>query len=395
MAAVTCGRVREVLSGVVAGQPVEATDDVWPTLLARGALQGSPSAPRITPVGQHVLGELEVRAYRTDLLPLDALAEQLTRVLTDLDAVAKTAEYFLAELGPVTPPEAVPLLRPVAVGLANRRGTTEELAEEFRNVWGSVEVMGGDSRDRLLAAELLHAASVPMDQVYAPLMNTTIQIREKFGNRARAVTSAALLQLHPGPDGKPAFPAFVELRQGGMTEEEAALLAGLAPTAAETRARREQFMGALANLGLGVGPAPLAATYLTACGEEVDDHAARIAAIASRLKGRLPDPVTPAAILSALRWLEPGELVNWAEKANEIARVRQLAPTPPELLALGIALVHGLPHAEFASATATTPAESGPRRVSAGLLAVHGWVYRPLVAAAMAGAAPSRSGSAS
>src|SRR5579863_3321069 len=189
---VTSRRVRAALRSVAAGPAVSVEPDVFEALHQKGALVGTRDRPEITDVGRHVLVELDARAGRVDALSLDRVAEELAAVVAELDQVAKTAEYFLAELGPVAPREALPFLKPVAVGLANRRGTPEELAEEFRHVWGGVEVMGGDAGDRLLAAELLSAASAPLDRIYAPVMSTALRIRETPGATSPA-TAAVLL----------------------------------------------------------------------------------------------------------------------------------------------------------------------------------------------------------
>lgn len=388
MPGVPCGRIRAVLSEAGSGHPV-ANDESWSSLLSHGAVQGSPDSPQVTPVGRHVLAELEVRASRTDSLPLEVVADQLSRVMTDLDQVAKTGEYFLAELGPVTPAEAVPLLRPVAVGLANRRETPEEMAAGFRNMWGSVEVMGGDSRDRLLAAELLNASDAPMDRLYAPMMMTTNKIREKFGEKAPAVAPAALLHLHPPESGEAAYDAFVSLRAAGLGSEEAALLAGMgAPD--ETKQRRERLLSAFTSLGLPETGSRFAASFLMAAGGDPDAMLPRVAELHRLLTGLLPVPMPAAALLSSLTQLEPAEIIDWVRKAVEIVRVRRIAPTAPELAALGVALVYGLPRSEFTDGTPPTrPVQD--LSTSAGVLAVHAWVYRPLVASPSAGSrsAPS------
>ena len=381
MPGVTCGRVRAVLSDVVAGRPVSADDSAWSTLSGHGALLGSPSSPEITPVGRHVLAELEVRAGRIDGLTLDAVAEQLSRIGADLDQVARTAEYFLADLGPVTPPDALPLLRPVALGLANRRETPEELAEGFRNVWGGVEVMGGDARDRLLAAELLNASDAKMETLYAPLMTTTTKIREKLGPSSPAVAAAALLHLHPDRNGDPALAAFATLRGGGLSAEEAGLLASLTDSPAETLARREKAATALSSAA-GGSPAHgrVAASFLVALGSDAPPQTERVRELASLLKGRLPDPLVGATLLSSIDWLEPREIANWVEKAIDVVRLRRLAPTDPELTALAIGIVHGLPRSAFNGDPSR--ASTHPRATSAGVLAIHAWVYRPLISRA-------------
>ena len=380
----TCGEVRRLLAGLASGSPPPVDPALWRLLEERGAVSGSSAAPSITPVGRHVLAELEVRAYRADALPLDTIAGQLTRVLGDLDAVAKTAEYLLAELGALTPPEALPLLRPVAVELANRRMTPEELAEQFRSYWGSVEVMGGNARDRLLAAALLHAASANMEKVYSPMMATALSVREVAGPRAPAVTVAALLHLAPRPDGSVPYDAYLALRKSTRVEEGAAMLAatGLAPD--RVLAQRQALLDQLAPGGRPTGDDQVAAGYLAVCSADPARTLPRFRALTKLLADRFPNPTVAAAVLSTSDWLEPAEFVNWLDKAAEIAQRRAMAPSRRELSALGMALVLGLPPTEFA----TTDRVSIPTLVHlANLVAVNAWVYGELVPAGPPGAA--------
>lgn len=377
MPEVPCRRVRAVLADAAASRAVSPDEPAWELLRDRGAVSGTPDAPELTAIGRHVLSELEVRSDRVDDLSLEVVAEQLARVTGDLDAVAKTAEYFLADLGALTPPEAMPLLRPVAVELANRRETPEELAEEFRNVWGAVEVMGGDARDRLLAAELLTASDAPMESLYAPLMTTTARLRERFGAREAAVTAAALLHLHPDATGLPALEAYAALRGARLSAEEAGLLAGTGEAPAALVARREAFRAALSAPELRGDDRTTTATFLTAT---LDPGATvsvdRLVDLARRLVPHAGGRLGPAALLSALPGLSPSEIANWVEKAGGIARARRLAPSDAELGALGVALVHGLPSSEL---TGVTPLPVPPRHRSAAILLAHAWIYRSLI----------------
>ena len=340
------------------------------------------SAPTLTAVGKHVLGELEVRAYRADSMTLDAVAEQLSRVLNDIDNVAKTAEYFLAELGPLTPPEALPLLRPVAVGLANRRETPEELAEEFRNLWGSVEVMGGDPRDRLLAAALLHAARADVEHVYSPMMTTSATVREVAGAAAPAVTVAALLHLNPGPDGQAPWDAYLALRRTTRTEEGAAMLAATGRPVDELLTTRAGFLKTIAAGRTPSGDDQVAAGFLTTAGASPSVHLPRVMELAKSLGTRFNSPIVAASVLGMLDWLSPAELVNWLDKATDVVRSRKLAPTPAELATLGLTLVLGLPPSEFATSSAT---QIPPLLHLADVVAVNAWVYGELIPV---GAAP-------
>lgn len=379
MAPLSCGEVRAALAGIGAGTGGPVPAGVWSTLLARGAVVGDPSAPRLTPVGRHVLAELTARRGRADPLSLDDLAGELARVVSDLDERAKTAEYFLAELGPVTPPEALPLLRPVAVLLANLHRGPSELAEGFRNVWGSVEVMGGDPRDRLLAAGLLYALGAEIDRIYSPLMATTNTVRARAGPAVPAVTVATILHLNPLPDGAPAVEPYLELRKGLLTEEGAAMAATLGRPPGEYLGRRQQL---LAQLSPGPDPpldARVAAGYLSVTAVSPGPDLARVAGLRDGLMARFPQPITPAAILAGIDWLEVPELLNWFEKAAEIARARKLAPTPPELSTLALALVLGLRPTDLAGIRDVR----APARVEelGRLVALASWVYGPLLGA--------------
>lgn len=381
MLSVSCGDVRTYLSGVVGGSAPAPAPGVWDELVRNGAVAGSPAQPAITPVGQHVLTELEIRAYRVDPLPLERFADQLAKTLTDLDTVAKTAEYFLADLGPVTPPDAVPLLRPIAVGLANRRETPEELAREFRNAWGSVEVMGGDAQDRLLAAALAYASSVPMESLFSPMMATTIRLRERIGASAPAVSASALLHLGVGLDVPPPLDAFFAIRPQAGTDLAAALLATDTSGPEAALARRNGFIAALApDPASPSRDALLASTFLMTLGASTPVTVERVRALAAALGPRFTQPLVPAAVLAERTQLEGGELIDWVDKATEIAKARQLAPTPAELSALGLGLVHGLPDSIFEVGGGAESSRNGLNLSLPALVALNAWVYRPLIA---------------
>jgi hypothetical protein len=371
----TCGDVRIYLASIASGSPSRAPPvELWQSLVQHGAVNGIPETPSLTDVGRHVLRELEVRSARTDRLPLDVVAEQLGRIGADLENVAKSASYFLAELGPVVPVEAVPLLRIVAVGLANRRETPEEIAEEFRNAWGSVEVMGGSPRDRLLAAELLNAESAPITELYSPMMKTMERVRAQGGDHASAVTVATLLHLAAGADQPPALDAFFALRANSMGDEAAALLAASGRPPAEAVALRDQWVAKLSSLD--PSDARLAATYLAAEASPRADVATRVTTLAPLLSQRFGRPGVAAALLAMSAPIDSAELLDWLDKSEGLARSRKLAPTPAELHALALALVHGLPAREFvATADDATPYEPS----TASLVALHAWLYRPLV----------------
>lgn len=375
----SCGQVRTFLAAAAEGRGASDGADVWNSLVTHRAIEGSPEAPQLTAVGRHLLTELTVRASRIDGTPLETAAADLERVIRETDRAAKTAEYFLAELGPVTPQEIVSYLRPVSVELANRRETADQLAEEFRNVWGSVEVTGGGARDRLLAAELLEMADAPLETMLAPFMQLAQRIRETTGGRGPSVAPAALLQLLADADKGPVpFDVYQRLGQLGLTAEEAALLAGITTDPAATAAQRGELIGALAGQGLAKERVGHAATVLIALGATSPTTLQRVRRLGGLLGARLPDPMTAGAALASVDYLEPEELANWVDKAAGMARQRQLAPTDPELYALAVGLVIGLRRTDFFA----SEAETGPvpiRHRCALVLALDAWLYRLMI----------------
>jgi hypothetical protein len=382
--------VHSYLAGLAAGSPSPPDPDVWQSMVSHGAVTGPSSRPELTPVGQHVLDELSILGYRTGGLSLTMVSERLGRLLSDMDGVAKTAEYFLAELGPVAPAEALPLLRPVAIDLANRREPPEDLAVEFRNTWGSVEVLGGDPRDRLVAGQLLHDSEVAVEKVYAPLMNTINRVREIAGPNSSASTIATLLHLIPTAGSPPALEAFVTWRNATRASDEAAaLLAGVFPEVGPALARREAVRQLLDPSGKS-SDAMLAASLLTAVRPNPEEKAARCLELGRALGSRFAQPLTPASLLALRSTLEPVELVHWVDSAAAYAKARQLAPTAAELNALGLALVFGVPrdHLEFDPAmAATAPVVSRAERMAA-TVALTAWIYRPLTSPAPAKSSP-------
>lgn len=371
MSEATCASVRELLTRASAGGGLEGSPALWSELQGRGAVEGDPAAPKITAIGRHVLKELDLRAYRYDPLPLDALAQELDRNLSDLDSIARTAEYFLGELGPITPREALPYLRIVSIGLANRRETPEELAERFRNVWGMLEVMGGDPRDRLLGAELLVSASAEMDRLYAPMMQTVERLRA--ARASRAVAAAAILELS-GTSSEADIARWRDERRSFPTDGAAALGAAI-DADAERRALRARVAAAWP------APAPpesaLATIFLSAVGADPAEVIPRASATAALLGKRFRRPLLASALLAAEHRLSPEELVDWLDKSVEIARRRKLAPAAGELDVLALGLVEGLPRTAFNGRGAGP--HGAPLAELATLLALHAWLYRPVI----------------
>lgn len=371
MSPVTCEETRTTLRAIAGGSAVPPSG-AWDELLARQAVSGTLQAPKLTAVGEHVLRELETRAYRCDAWPLDRLADEETKVLGDLDSTARTAEYFLSDLGPITPAEALPYLRIVSAGLANRREAAEDLAETFRNVWGMVEVMGGDARDRLVGAELLMASGAAMSEVYAPMMTTVENLRGL--GATRAVGAAAVLHLEPKDRAPTAVARWKAARAIAPTDEAAALLA----TVMGDPKRKElfdQFRTEFAN-DTGFAGRTSSAIYLASQGTPVSE-AKRVRETAGLIGRDNPRPLLSAALLAAKHPLSPQELIDWVRKAGDLARRRQLASADREFEALGIALVEGLPEATFMVRSGSSSED--PLSSAATLLALHAWIYRAIL----------------
>jgi hypothetical protein len=369
---VTCGLVRGYLSELAQGRTPPPHRAVWESLSPRNALTGSFEHPEITTVGEQVLRELEIRAYRVDPMPLDAVAAQVGAAIARLGETAEATEYFVAELGPVPPVAVLPLLRIVASDLAPRPEPADDLVEAFKNAWGSMEVLGGSSEDRLLAAELMVGSGVPQESFYSPMMATVDQLRSD-GSRVPLAT-ATLLHLYPSVTATPSLERWRTARRTVGQDEEAALLSHMPDLERSLDSWRAWFD----RLEGETNDRRFAAAYLALGGAPTPERESRLRETVELVRRSFERPLLASALLVAQLPFRPAELVDWLTKATDIATVRQLAPNRAELSVIGLSLLRGLPPSDGTS--------SGPPMLrgilsGAGLpaqVALHAGLFRPL-----------------
>jgi len=382
--ALTCGTVRQYLAMAARGQSPTADPALWSALTTRHVLAGSPARPELTENGTQVLRDLELRAYRSDPISLDALEAELGSGVAALTEVADNAEYFVAELGPVPPVEVLPHLRVVAASLAGRPDPPEDLVESFKNAWGSMEVLGGTDLDRLLAAELVSASGDAQESFYAPLTQAVDTLRAA-GCRTPLAT-AGLLVLHPTIVTSPPVERWATARRAVGGDEEAAMLATL-PDLSEALRRWQGWQPLLEGTE---ADRRRTAAYLATAEEPNDATAARVRANSAEVGGSFELPTLAAALATRHLSFEPPEVHDWLAKAMHLATSRQLAPTRAELDILGLAMLRGLRMERESSGTGAgwwtrPPSENDlPAHV-----ALHAWLYRSALRAA-GSAAPAR-----
>lgn len=289
----------------------------------------------MTPEAERVLHELEVRADRIDSRPLDAVAEEIGTALASLDTAAERAEYFIAELGPVPPVEVLPYLRIVAASLACRPEPPDDLVEEFKNAWGSMEVLGGTPDDRLLAAELIASSGVDQGSFYSPMMNVVDRLRSE--GCTLPLATGVLLELRPSSENGRQVEAWAPTRRRTGSDVAAALLTGVGP-AAGALAAWEAWTRALDGES---ARHPAAAAYLASRGPPTTELVARVRAAADRLRSSFADATLAAALATTLLPYSTSEIADWLDKAVLYATTRQLAPVPAELSVIGLALLRG------------------------------------------------------
>lgn len=367
----TCAEVRQYLKRLAAGNEPPASPLVFGVLAPQHALAGSVERPELTTIGQQVLRELELRAYRTDPLPLETVANEIGKAVGTLGAIADNAEYFLAELGSVPPARVVPFLRIAAASLACRPETPEDLVEEFKNAWGSMEVLGGSDADRLLAAELVAASGVAQESFYSPMMGTVDRLRAA-GCRS-ALATAALLHLHPRFTMVPPIDAWVAARRRVGSDEEAALVAATDDPAGRLdlwEAWRHSLSGTDSDRGR-------TAAYLAAEGMPVELNLPRVREGMALVEPSFGLPALASSLAAVALPYRPAEVVDWLTKATQVATSRQLAPSRGELSVLGLAFLRGI---RPAGAAGPSPAPVDPSAlVGDGLpahVALHAWLYR-------------------
>ncbi|MCI4352417.1 MAG: hypothetical protein L3K14_03410 [Thermoplasmata archaeon] len=389
MPPVACGELRQYLQAVRQGTPYEPTPGLSQLANAYGAIRSGPGTVELTPVGERVLRELTVRAPRADGCAVEEVGNQISRILADLDGVAKTAEYFLGELGPLVPQDAAPLLRPTAIGLASRRGEPEELAERFRAAWGGVEVIRGDNRDRLLAAELMEASGVDLETGYAPVARTADLLRESEGPTGPVITVAALLELGAEEPAR-ALDRFRTIRSWLRLPEVAAVASLLPESVAPELDRIRSAVTSAAPGQSHPNPDSVRVdVLLLAHGISPKSGRDRLATFVEVAKSRFDPPDVPAALLSVRPGVGPEELLHWVDEAGQVVQRRMLAPTPSEVAALALGLVHRIPGEDFRLPGEPPVTEKRSRLAFfCGLIALHAWVYRRAIPSAGASARP-------
>ncbi len=376
MAATTAAEVRLYLAEIDQGRAHASTRSaLFADLRAKGAVAGSPEAPELTPVGRHVLRELDLRAYRVDALPLDAVSAEISSQLMTIDSLAHRADFFLGDLGPLAPADALPYLRVASAALVAGVPDSEELAELFRNLWGMVEVLAGAGEDRILATEMLALSSVPVSRLYAPITQTLESLRGTSGAVARPVSVATILHLFPAPTPVAAMAGWSAWRARASSDLAAAVLAGTEVSDAALAEATQQLVAA----GAGAVEAQRAAVCLL-LGDASGDARSRALDLGGRLSGKVKNAYVAAALLATAHTLSAAELADWVEKAVPIAEARRLAPTAAERYAVAVALVLGLDRGSFRWATAADA--RGPLVIGwpvLALLALHAWIYHAIL----------------
>ncbi|MGI0151352.1 MAG: hypothetical protein ACREC5_05400, partial [Thermoplasmata archaeon] len=169
------------------------------------------------------------------------------------------------------------------------------------------------------------------------------------------------------------------------SDEAAAVLAG----GSRAPGRESQFKSLASAIAAG-GPrsdAERAALHLMLLSEDPTSRVPKVLALGRHLKDHLPMPLLASAVLVGRHDLTPEELADWIAKATQIAKARRLAPSPPELAAIGVALVNGLGTGRFYRPGVPTPKGDDSEPAAQGvlsLLALHAGVYRRILEPAVA-----------
>ncbi len=379
---------REVLDFLRAASSTPAppaSGPVYEMLLAHRVVTSSGSGAALTPVGETVRAELELRSYRLGDLPLEALSTEMSELAEEMDRVAHSAESFLGDVGPLPPPESFDYMPMAATCVAHADLEADELAESFRNCWGLIDVLEGEAPDRLLAAVLLMRSGAPTGRFYGHLMTTLPTVRRAVPPPSHPVTVAALLHLYPKLAAEAPLAEWGRWRAKAGSDVAAALLAGRpADPAFEGRLRKLTDALAPGSDRKEAGPAAL---HLLLLREDAEARVPKVLALAALLRGRLPAPVVAASVLVGRHDLSPEELLDWVTKAAEIARNRHLARAPAALTALGVAIVAGLATERFHRPGAPPPAmddadagEETDSQAVSNLVALQGVLYRRILA---------------
>jgi hypothetical protein len=287
--------------------------------------------------------DLGIRLYRVSDLPFTDYWGQTQAVLGELNGIADRSGQFVAGLAPPLQTVERPELWSIAIGLAKQPGEVSDGVMKFLTANAQLMKLAHNDENRLMSAEMLVALPRPVPDNIPALEQLEKEVRHLGVPKESSLGVASILLLGQRGDGSFAtanLPPFLQLTR---SFESAALLAIMNEPIPDLAAK----FNALRSMFAGWGFAPsedveLSSAYLTLSELPADGVSTKLAILVRGLASYLQYPLVASSILASVPVLEANDTLNLLEKAYQIIGGRAMPATEPELICLGVRMVHGI-----------------------------------------------------
>jgi hypothetical protein len=274
----------------------------------------------------------------------------------------------------------------ISLGLAKSRPDRDQGVPEFLGAYNATSSLSHNPENRLMASEILVAASRPLPE-QLPLLEQLVHDVRKLGvPDASALGVASIVLFGRRADGSFATETVQQFLRQTRCYEAAALL-GIVNVPADPLGQKFQaWRSSFAGWGYSYSEdTELSAAYLAVSDLSPTEASSKFVILARGLVTYLQYPLVAAAILASLPTLEANETLNCVEKAYGVVGSRARGLSQAELVTLAVRMVHGIRNELVGNldATATRPPAGAtapapafvPRPFFLPILVVHGAYY--------------------
>jgi hypothetical protein len=321
----------------------------------------------LTDIGRVILNDLSVRDYRVADQEFPDFTAEIRATYTELRSIADRAssyvvflKFTVAEMEDLvedsTPPsspnpdgghaavQAPSTLWSIAIGLGKLQGDTAQIRERFAQALDSLHGLGSMTASKLMAAEIMTAASSQdLQSLETALRDLDQRMRDQGVPEELSVGVAATIMAGRRFDGTYPTDRFPQFRELTPSYEAAAILAVMNVPYEGLEAKFHAFRSMLSSWGYMTSEDTETASAFLAIGElNADEVEEKLKYIVEQLKNYLEYPLVAAAILASIPVFESHEVLDLMEKAVTLLSGYATGLERSELVALAVRMIHGV-----------------------------------------------------
>jgi hypothetical protein len=321
----------------------------------------------LTGVGSVILNDLSVRDYRVADEEFADFTTEIKATYAELRSIADRAisyvvvlKFRVAEMedleeDPATPTtsgvgeghpavQAPSALWSVAIGLAKLQGDTMQIRQRFLQALDYVHNLGSTTESKLMAAEIMTAASSQdLQGLQSALWDLDQRMRDQGVPQELSVGVAATIMAGRMFDGTYPTDRFTQFKVLTPSYEAAAILAVMNVPYDGLAAKFQAFKTIFNSWGYMISEDTETASAFLAIGElDADEVEDKLKYVVEQLRNYLEYPLVAAAILASIPVFESHEVLDLMEKAVTLLSGYATGLERSELVALAVRMIHGV-----------------------------------------------------